>query len=271
MARRQLTLRWLLDLYLEEVTTLAPRTLEDYHRYVETTCGFDGNFGQAPLSRISMRTIRAYLDNYPASVMANRHVQFIKAAWNFVLERRDIPGNPCLGVRLNPEEARDRYVNPDEYALAYRFASEQRVPHLAVAMEFAYLLLARKAEVPGLRQEDILERGILVRRRKKSQSEVTLWSPRLEAAAAAAGGLHPTTSSPWVLHNADGQPIRARQVTESWKRLMRRVVAEGVEPFTFHDLKAAGITDHPNKHGGHKSAKMRAAYDRLPADVKPTR
>lgn len=41
--------------------------------------------------------------------------------------------------------------------------------------------------------------------------------------------------------------------------------------FTFHDLKARGITDHKDKHGGHKSEKMRAVYDRLPDYIAATR
>lgn len=49
-----------------------------------------------------------------------------------------------------------------------------------------------------------------------------------------------------------------------WRRVWVKAAQEEGCPqhFTFHDLKAKGVTDHPQKEGGHKSAKMRAVYDR---------
>ena len=43
------------------------------------------------------------------------------------------------------------------------------------------------------------------------------------------------------------------------------------EHFTFHDIKAKGITDHPDKEGGHKSPKMRVVYDRENRKEAPTK
>ena len=57
--------------------------------------------------------------------------------------------------------------------------------------------------------------------------------------------------------------------------MREKLVADGVvkkgDMFTFHDLKARGVTDHPKKHSGHKSKKMQAVYDRLPDLVESTR
>jgi hypothetical protein len=41
--------------------------------------------------------------------------------------------------------------------------------------------------------------------------------------------------------------------------------------FTVHDIKAKGITDHKNHHGGHRSARMRDVYVRKAEDVDSTR
>ena len=43
------------------------------------------------------------------------------------------------------------------------------------------------------------------------------------------------------------------------------------ERFTYHDVKAKGVSDHAKKAGGHKSKKMAAVYDRKPDVMEPTR
>lgn len=58
----------------------------------------------------------------------------------------------------------------------------------------------------------------------------------------------------------------------AWARLWRRVAKEhgDMEPFTFHDIKAKGISDHNDEHGGHKSAAMRKVYVRKLKQVEAT-
>lgn len=264
------TLGWMLRYYLDRVQGLAVRTRTDYERYERTICAFEG-FGNAKLARITRRSMRSYLDSYPAPVMANRHVQFIKAAWNWVLDRHDLPDNPCVDVKLNKETPRDRYVNDSEYKALLQIAQAQATPYLAIAMELAYLCRARRGEVLSLRRECLTPEGILLERGKGSRGEITLWTPRLTEVAQQAQTLHPETISPWLLYNKDGSAIRGRQLEQAWKRAMKKAIAQGVEPFTFHDIKAKGITDHPKKHGGHKSEKMQAVYDRLPENVESTK
>ncbi len=43
------------------------------------------------------------------------------------------------------------------------------------------------------------------------------------------------------------------------------------ERFTFHDIKAKGVTDHEDKYAGHRSKKMQAVYDRKPSIREATR
>ena len=40
--------------------------------------------------------------------------------------------------------------------------------------------------------------------------------------------------------------------------------------FTFHDIKAKGVTDHEQHESGHLTAKMKAIYNRKPKEVKAT-
>ena len=45
---------------------------------------------------------------------------------------------------------------------------------------------------------------------------------------------------------------------------------ELTEKFTFHDIKAAGISYHKDHHSGHKSDKAKAVYLRQTDRVEPT-
>ena len=72
-------------------------------------------FGSVRLDQVDKRSIRSYLDTYPSPVAANRHIAVLKSAWNWVLERHEVPDNPCLGVKINREKPRERYVTDDEY------------------------------------------------------------------------------------------------------------------------------------------------------------
>lgn len=199
----------------------------------------------------------------------------IKAAWNWVIQRYSIPDNPCAGVKLNTTEARDRYISDQEYNALMAVARGQKVPYMAVLIELAYLTRARRGELLAMKQESILADGLLVNRTKGSKDEITLWSPRLKQALDDASKLHPGTISPWILHTANGKPLTSNQCDLAWKRIMEKLLKQGEvdkeDMFTFHDLKARGVSDHPDKHSGHRREKMRLVYDRLPDKVDPTR
>ena len=71
-------------------------------------------YSSVRLDQVDKRSIRA-IWTYPEPVAANRHIAVLKSAWNWVLERHEVPDNPCIGVKLNREQPRERYVTDDEY------------------------------------------------------------------------------------------------------------------------------------------------------------
>ncbi len=128
--------------------------------------------------------------------------------------------------------------------------------------------------------------GIFVERGKHSKNEITAWSPRLKKAVEDARRLcNPTAPSRVskrpLFKGRSGGPITAANRKSGWKRIRDIAMNEGLEiegkvvklqtPFTFHDIKAKGITDHESKAGGHRSKKMEAVYDRKPEIIKATR
>jgi integrase len=272
------TLRWLLAQYHEgnKFRSLKPKTQNDYEGYQSIITGYlmaNGKpFGGAQLSQIKRTAIQKYLDKYHAPTAANRHIQYIKAAWNWAANRHDdLPDNPCVGVELNKETARTRYVEPHEYAAIHA----QTSGWVTWAMELAYICRARRMEVLALRVSDIGDDGLRLERGKKSKGEITKWTPRLRAAVAGAlkhsyGDVEPVSSALLLLNNR-GRKISKSAWNSALQRLRPKMKALGMENFTLHDLKAAGYSDQDNPDSGHKSPKMHDVYMRKLKIVEPAK
>ena len=270
------SLSWLLRAYHDspQYQSLSERVREtDYPGYrikltdFKTSSG--SRFGDALLHQISKRTIRGYLDNYPAPIAANRHIQYLKAAWNWCEQRHEIPPNPCTGVKLNEQRARTRYVTQVEFA-----AFSESVPeYIQLFMELAYLCRARWSEVAALRQQDIVSEGLRLCRGKGSAGELTALSPRLLAALDACKAYNAGAPSPisgaYLIHDKKGRPISRNAFQSAWGRAMRKWVEAGNERFTYHDIKACGFSDMKEPFAGHKSDRMYSVYMRKLRTVNP--
>jgi integrase len=270
------TLRWLLKEYhaSPKFKGLKPRTQTDYAGYRDILLAYpmaNGKpFGGALLVKIKRTAIQKYLDKYPAPISANRQVQYLKAAWNWAMNRYEhVPENPCIGVELNKQEARTRYVTQSEYRA---FISTQTA-YVPLFMELAYLGRARWGEVAGLKVSDILPEGLRLHRGKGSEGEITAQSPRLNAVIAACREYNKNAPSPlsgaYLIHDKAGLPIRQNTFQTAWGRAMRAWVKNGGERFTFHDLKAAGYSDQKKQDAGHRSEKMHRTYSRKLRIVEP--
>lgn len=255
------TVGWLFDLYLAspQFQSLKPKTQKEYMSAVEKIRGKkvgDKRFGESRLSRVTKRTIRDYLDTYPAPVAANRHIAVLKAAWSWCEERYEIPENPCKSVKLNREEPRQRYITDDEYETVLRMAP----PPIAQMIELSYLLRGRLSEVLAIRVEHIHDDYLEFHRLKGSEGELCTLSERLRAV------LSDVRGDPYVCHQYSQSAFRS-----AWRRLQGHMKKAGIEPFPFHDLKAKGVSDHVDNFAGHRSPNMKKVYvrklQRVPATM----
>lgn len=279
----QTTLKWLLDEFIcsTHLKSLKPNTQKSYAGYKSIICGkklkTGGTFGDLPHTAITIKTVRRYLDSRAARISGNREVQFLKSAFSWAMQHIDgIDSNPCVGVTLNKQPPRNRYVTHDEYGIVQKTAKNSSYPYIAIAMELAYLCRARRGEVFALKRSSLIEEGVYLERGKGSDSEITLWTPRLTAAIDAAKRYRSSAPTPVtgaiLLHDKKGLSIKKNAFDSGWRRIMDEALRSGLEErFTFHDLKAKGISDHQHKYGGHRSGKMKRVYDRLPGLVKATK
>jgi len=86
------TLRWLLDTYNgsdanKGNASSTQRQHEMYRNSLSERPMKEGTFGEQFLSDINPRIIRRYLDTSEKKVGANRHIQYLKAAWNWGRQR----------------------------------------------------------------------------------------------------------------------------------------------------------------------------------------
>jgi integrase len=137
-------------------------------------------FGQIDDERIIPGVIRKYIAPRSAPVAANREVAFLSICFSWAVERDLLKTNPCKDVRRNSEKPRTRYVTDTEYRAVFELAAPW--PHVQCTMEFAYLCRMRLCEVLDLKQSDLIDAGLHVRRRKGSRDNIITWSPRLDAA-----------------------------------------------------------------------------------------
>lgn len=261
---------------------LGPRTQQEYEYTSARICAVklrDGRtLGAILLTEWTPVVVQKWQDKREetAPVAANREKSYMSRVFNWGLARGYCSSNPASDVARLPEASRTRYVTDDEYAAVLTLAAESGSPYLVPLMEFAYLCNARTCEILDLERKNVEDDGLLLVRRKGSKDTFFLWTPRLRAAVNAAKALQDeTVKSRWLFAGSrDHGRMRESTVQTAYQRLMQRYIELGGKRFTFHDLKAKGVTDtEENKlaASGHRDPKMLAVYDRLPSRVKATR
>ena len=270
------TLSWLFKKYFKSprFLKLSPRTQKDYTWYAEKIEAMPsksgstfGEFGFKEISRKTMSAFRDKLADKPTQ--ANRRLQFMSAVFSWAIEEELLSENPCKGVSKFTLESRERYAEEDEYNIVYKCA--EAYPFLQIMMELAYLCRMRMSEIRDTLRTAPNDIGLYVERSKKSESETTKWTPRLRKAVEAAQALYPNASSKYLIHNEDGSQISENQFRNAWRRTTDKAVKNGLkEKFTFHDIKARGVTNHPTQHSGHKTERMKQVYVRKAPEVTAT-
>lgn len=283
------TVKWLLDEYMNSYEFThrgskpkSDKTISDQRKYYRTIIEKplkNKNFGEFGVANITPGTIKGYLDkrlSEGAGVSGNLEVALISKAWNWAYERDKVTSrNPCMGVTRNPTKADDRYVTDDEYNAFLQFVKKNAPPYIWIAMELSYLCRMRKKEVLETMRSYVLDEGLDTHRVKESRDAITTWTPRLRSAVDAALALNGgNVHSMYLLTNLKGQRLDSSGFDSVWKRWQKTAKDAGIETFTFHNLKAKGISDFDGDKqaaSGHKTAAMVVRYDRKKPVVKATR
>ncbi|EPC5388233.1 tyrosine-type recombinase/integrase [Serratia proteamaculans] len=252
---------------------LAMETQKDYRKYSVKVLGV---FGTMPPDAIKPEHIRKYMDKrgLNSRTQANREKAFTSRVFRWGFERGLVKGNPCKGVKQFKEKSRTRYITNKEYDALFSVAP----PIVRVAMEIAYLCCARQADILTMRKSQLGEEGILIQQSKTGVAQIKAWGKRLEAAISEAKALPLKygMSSIYVIHQPSGSKYSRDGFNSRWMKAKQDAKDKFPEldfDFTFHDLKAKGVSDlegnlyDKQAISGHKNVEQTAKYDRKIAIV----
>ncbi|ETS31117.1 integrase [Photorhabdus temperata] len=251
-----------------DFTDLSAETQKDYLKYSNKLLPV---FGKMNPDNIKPEHIRKYMDKrgLKSKVQANREKSFLSRTFGWGYERGLVKGNPCKGVRQFKEKVRDRYITDDEYNALYSVSP----PVVKVAMELAYLCCARQADVLAMTYAQISDAGIFIKQGKTAVAQIKRWTERLNNVIEMSKSLPLASgiSSIYVVHQRKGSRYTRDGFNSRWSKAHEEAVKKFPEldfDFTFHDLKAKGISDlegpltEKQKISGHKNITQTARYDR---------
>lgn len=253
----------------EEFKKKAKSTQNDYQKYWEKV---EPVFGKVDAKRIAPEHIRTYMDKKgkTSEVQANRHLSFMSKVFSWGFERGRVKINPCHGVTRYTETARDKYITDEEYRIVHDVAPVR----VKIAMEISYLCAARQGDVLKLTKVQISDDGINIRQGKTGKKQIKAWTPRLKKAIELAKTLKSKHDSIYIIPTQKGTAYTSDGFRTMWHKAITKARKESKKPldFTFHDIKAKGISDYEGdkqKFSGHKTASQVAIYDRK-TEIVPT-
>lgn len=247
---------------------LAAETQRDYTKYSRKVLSV---FGAMPPNDIEPQHIRIYMDKrgLNSRVQANREKSFMSRVFRWGYERGFAKQNPCSGVKQFKETARKRYITDAEYMAVLNAAP----PYVQVAMEIAYLCCARQADVLSMQEWQIQEEGIYIKQGKTGVEQVKMWTDRLRSAVTLAHTLSLNSGmvTQYLIHQPNGSHYTRNGFNSAWALSRAKAKADNPDlsfDFTFHDLKAKGISDldgdlrFKQRVSGHMNASQTRRYDR---------
>ncbi len=275
------TVEWLLSAYLEseKFLKLSKSTKHNrkevyYPKIIDRRGPKNGTrFGDILLAHVTPSMLVRVLESFEGNPTRNQIKTFISAAWTWgVLKYEDIPRqNPAKEVPGFEEKSRTFYITDE----LYRKVRRTMKPLYRAAMEVAYQCRAREIEIFALTYDDLLKEGVYLKRTKGSIPEITLWNRRLRTAVNMAKSICTNKQSKYLFHEPDGSPIVPQYFSRRFKDCMRRRLAAGKitaeERFTFHDMKAKGVSDHEGQYSGHRTETGRKIYIRKAPKIKGSR
>lgn len=261
--------RAMINGYLESrlFTKLAARTQKDYRNMAERWQIIIGDALPDQITPPLIVNLHEQMTKKRGEVTADRHLSVLSRAFTWGRQRGWVSNDPTKQLYIkNGTGQRDRYITDTEFLLVRQFASDQ----LKSIMDISYLCAARLEDVIKLKHEQILEEGIYIEQGKTGVKQINEWSTALREAILRVKT--DTQSILYVFHQADGSKW-AKRTVQSWytkakNRAAEHAEAEGlpfVNDFTFHDIKAKGISDFEGDKqafSGHKTARQVQLYDR---------
>lgn len=265
---------WLTNKYLssKQFLRLKPNTQCGYN---ECWKKLKPVFAHVTAKKIRPHHIRRYMDERgkKTEVRANKERRFLSNVFGYGFERDWVSLNPCIGVKPFLEEPRDKYITDDEYYSFYEAAE----PIVRVFMELSYINAARGQDVRKITLKDINDIGLYIQQKKTGKKQIKLLNDRLRAAVALAHEvrkerLKKNVDCMFLVITRNGTPYSVSGLKSLWRRARESYFNKtqiNID-WTYHDIKAKGISDYEGdkrSFSGHKTHSMMERYNRSPDAV----
>jgi integrase len=223
------------------------------------------------IQRGDVRDMHARIGEEHGRFTANRVLQLVRALFNWARKTEQWNGdNPAAHIDLYPEASRERFVQPAEAPKLFQALAAESNLDLRDYVLLSLFTGARKADVLGMRWQDLdLKRGLwMIPETKNRRSHLLPLEPE---PLQILNGRRRYSTSPWVFPGT-GKDGHLVDVKRSWARLLRNA---GITGLRKHDLRrtlgsweaAAGVSlPVIGKTLGHRSSDATEVYARLHLD-----
>ena len=267
-----MTLQDVIDRYrIDVLPNKSERTQEDQARQL-TKLG--KVFGAMRPDHITVQHVYQYMDarsHFPTAakheVSLLGHV-FVKAIrWGAATK------NPAHGIEKPKCKPRERYVTDAEFLAVRALAN----PRLQIAMDLALLTGLRRGDLLSLTRDSLTDEGLLVKSKKTVKALLFEYTPELVEVSNRAKKLPPQLPGYYLIRTREGKQYSPSGFAANWQRLMRKAMKQGIERFTFQDIRAKSASDSESLQAaserlGHTSMEITdRIYMRVPHRVKPLR
>lgn len=201
-------------------------------------------FGKMKLTSITASEIdslhRDITNIRKTPVRANRVIEVLRKAFNLAIRWKWLKENPVTGVRRNPEEKRDRYLNKQEISALVTALNEHKEQDSANAIKLLMLTGARKSEVLGATWEMFdLENGIWTKPSSHTKQRKLHRVPLSPPALRLLKEIKEESSSVYIFPGTDKKPLQ--DVKRTWVTVCKK--AGLVESVPKKDRKGKVVKD----------------------------
>jgi len=119
---------------------------------------------------ITRDDVEAYLDTIGSSYVRNKHLRFIKALFNYGIEREWFSYNPAGKVKFKGIEKHDKYIpSKNDIQKVLTIVNQEQRNYLLVIIN----TLGRISEINNLKWDDVRDDYLILRTRKSKNSNLT--------------------------------------------------------------------------------------------------
>ncbi|MFB3080545.1 MAG: tyrosine-type recombinase/integrase [Nitrosomonadaceae bacterium] len=276
--KTELTFSELFSDYLERHAKGNKRTWKDdlsqYNKYLAKPLG---NKKLSEVDRASVAIIHNNITRVGYPITENRVKALVSSIFGWAISAGLCKTNPALGIKLNKEHSRDRFIQGDELPKFFQALADEENDIMRDYFLLSLLTGARRANVLAMQWKDVnLKRGEwrIKETNNGTPQTVTLSSEALNILRNRIRNRKPSEPTTFVFPG-DGRSGHLIEPKKGWQRILERA---GIDNLRIHDLrrtlgswqaKTGASLSIIGKSLNHKNPSTTAIYARL--DLDPVR